>query len=153
MIAPRYVQEGLRLIDELYFAVFNSCVRGGMSNKKGRWQVRKWVGNRPLRFDLWDCHGYSDVIMTICKEAVTEDSGLMDVGYEEIDMRVVTAIRKANYWKNQWKKKIAEMDWRNEKRTRQANAELDYQSKYVAGRAWHMEREPTVHLGGKEWRV
>ena len=151
MICPRYIQKGLSLIDKLYFAAFNPCVEGGMSNKKGRWQVRKWVGVFPKRLNLWDTD-MSDAIMTICREEVTED-GLVDIGYEEIDMRVVTAIRKSNYWKNQWKKKIAEMDWRNERKERQANIELDYQSKYVARQVWHMEREPTVHLSGKDWRI
>ena len=151
MIAPRYIQKELQLVDSMYFAVYNPHVKGGMSAKKGRWQVRKWLGIYPKRFDLWDTDA-SEVIMTICREEVT-DRGLIDTGYEKIDRRVINAIRKSHYWKLDAKRKIAEMDWRNERKTRQANAELDYQSKYVARRVWHIEREPTIHLSGKDWRI
>jgi len=150
MIAPRYITQGLRAIDSLYFAVFNPYVKGGMSAKKGRWEVRKWVGIHPKRLDLWDIE--SEVIMTICKEEVT-DMGLIDAGYEEIDGRVVNAIGESHYWKLDYKKKLADMDWRNEKKERVANDELDYQSKYVAKRIWRGLHEPTVCLSGKEWKV
>jgi len=151
MRTPKSTQRGLELINGNYFAVYNPCIKGGMSNGKGRWQVRKWIGVYPKRLDLWDTD-MSEAIITLCKEEMT-DRGLVDAGYEEIDGRVITAIRKSNHWKAQWKKKIAELDWRNEKKTRQANAELDYQSKYVARQAWRMEREPSIYLSGKEWRV
>lgn len=136
----------------MYFAVYNSCIvdRKSMSIGRGRWQIRKWAGIYPKRFDLWNEE--SEVIMTICKEDIT-DRGLVDAGYEEIDVRATDAIRESHWWKLRWKKKIEEVDWHNEKLERQANAELDYQSKYVARRAWHMEREPTVYLSGKSWRI
>ena len=154
MSAPKYIIQGLEAIDSQFFAVFNPCIkeRKNMSFGKGRWQIRKWNGIHPERLDLWDCYGYSDVIMTICREEVTED-GLIDAGYEEMDWRVVTAIRESNYWKAQWKKKIADMDWRNEKRERQAQAQFNYETKYAAERIWRNYHEPTVHLSGKEWKV
>ena len=151
MIAPYYIQKELGLIDKNYFAVYNPQVKGGMSTNKGRWQVRKWIGVYPKRLDLWDTD-MSEAIMTICKEEMS-DRGLVDAGYEDIDERVTTAIRESHWWKLRWKKKIEAVDWHNEKLERQANAELDYQSKYVARRAWHIEREPTVHLSGKDWRI
>ena len=137
----------------MYFAVFNPNIRekSNMSYGTGRWQIRKWKGVFPKRLDLWDTD-MSEVIMTICKEEVT-DRGLVDVGYEGIDRRVIDAIRESYWWKVRWKKKVADIDWNNEKLERQANAELDYQSRYVASRVWHAAREPTVHLSGKEWRV
>ena len=152
MIAPRYIREGLQSINSMYFAVFNPCImeRKSMSAGRGRWQIRKWTGVFPKRFDLWNCYGYSDVIFTICKEDMTE-MGLVDAGYEEIDMKSVEAIRESNYWKADYKKKIADLDWSNEKLERQANAELDYESKYVAKRIWRSLHEPTVHLSGKDW--
>ena len=151
MIAPLYVTQGLRAIDSLYFAVFNPHVKGGVSAKKGRWQIRKWIGSYPKRFDLWNTE-MSEVIMTICKEEVT-DMGLIDAGYEEVDGRVVNAIGESHYWKLDYKRKLAEMDWRNEKKERSANDELDYQSRYVAKRIWRSRHEPTVNLSGKEWKV
>ena len=153
MLAPQYITKELKEIDGLFFTVFNPRVKGGMSNGRGRWQVRKWVGNRPKKLDLWNCYGYSDVIMTICKEAVTEKSGLIDIGYEEMDRRVVTAIRKSNHWKNQWKQKIADMDWRNEKKERQANAQLEYEAKAASKSIYRVMHEPQVYLSGKEWKV
>ena len=151
MFAPNYIQKGLKAIDGMYFAVFNPNVKGGMSAKKGRWQVRKWLGVYPKRLDLWDTD-MSEAILTICKEEMTDD-GLVDAGYEDIDSRVIFAIRKSHYWKLDWKRKIAEMDWKNDRLRRQADAELDYQSKYVARQAWHMEREPHICLSGKDWRI
>ena len=154
MICPRYITQELKAIDSMYFAVFNPCIieRKSMSAGRGRWQVRKWVGNRPKRLDLWNCYGYSEVIMTICKEEMT-DRGLTDVGYEDIDRRVIDAIRESHWWKSDWKRKVADIDWNNEKLERQANAELDYQSKYVAKRVWRSWREPTINLSGKEWKI
>ena len=149
MIVPRHLQKELELINGNYFAVFNPEVRGGMSAKNGRWQIRRWLGVYPRRLDLWDTD-MSEAILTICKEEYSSEKGLHDAGYKSLDMRDVKAIRESHWWKLGWKEKIAAMDWRNEKHRRQADAELDYQSKYVARRAWHMEREPTVHLSGKD---
>ena len=152
MLAPNYIQKGLKAIDRNYFAVFNPCILDGksMSYGRGRWQVRKWAGIYPKRPDLWDIE--SEVIMTICREEMT-DEGLVDAGYEDIDGRVVSAIGESNYWKAQWKENLADMDWRNEKRERQAEAQLEYESKYVAKRIWRQRHEPTINLSGKEWKT
>lgn len=154
MIVPRYITQELKAIDSMYFAVFNSCIvdRKSMSVGRSRWQIRKWVGNLPKRLDLWNCHGYSEVIMTICKEEMG-DRGLVDAGYEDIDRRAIDAIRASHWWKSDWKRKVADIDWRNERMVRFTNAELDYQSKYVAKRVWRSWREPTINLSGKEWKV
>jgi len=155
MYASRYLQEELKAIDRMFFAVFNPDIKeqGSMSYGKGRWQVRKWVGIYPKKLDLWNCRGYSEVIVTICKEAYSQGRGLYDAGYEEMDRRVITAIGESNYWKNQWKKKIAEMDLRNARKEKQAEEQLDYESKYVAKRIWRQKHEPTVALSGIEWKV
>ena len=150
MLTPIYIQKGLGLIDKCYFAVFNPRVRGGMSANRGRWQVRKWKGGYPKRLDLWNTD-MSEVIMTICKEAVTEASGLIDVGYEEMDRRVITAIRKSNWWKLDYKRKIADMDWRNEKKERQANAQLEYEAKAASKSIYRVMHEPQVYGSGKDW--
>lgn len=154
MIAPEWIRKELQTVDQMYFAVYNPCIqdRKSMSAGRGRWQIRKWDGIFPKRLHLWDCLGYSEVIMTICEEEVT-DRGLVDTGYAEIDVRVIDAIRESHWWRLQWKKKIEEVDWHNEKLERQTNAELDYQSKYVASRVWRSWREPTINLSGKEWKV
>ena len=150
MLAPNYIQKGLKAIDKMYFAVFNPCILEGknMSWGRGRWQVRKWTGVYPKRPDLWDIE--SDVIFTICKEEMT-DEGLVDVGYEEIDERAISAIGESNYWKAQWKKNLQDMDWRNERRSRLEKAQLEYESKCAAKSIWRNYHEPTVHLSGKDW--
>jgi len=150
MNVPYYIQKELDLVNPMYFAVFNPYVQGGMSNGRGRWQIRKWKGVYPKRLDLWNTD-MSEVIFTICKEVMTED-GLIDGGYQEIDKRAIIAMRESHWWKIQWKKKIEELDWRNEKRRRQADDELEYQGKYMAKKIWRIQREPTVCLSGKEWR-
>lgn len=154
MHVPRYIKEELKLIDKMYFCIYNSKIldKKSMSYGKGRWQVRKWVGNRPKRLNLWNCYGYSDVIFTICKEEMT-DMGLVDAGYEEMDRRVITAIRKSNYWKAQWKQKVADMDFRNDRKREQAIEQFDYESKYAAKRVWRAMHEPQVCLPGKEWKI
>ena len=151
MRAPNYVQKELRAIDSMYFAIYNPCIldRKSMSAGRGRWQIRKWIGVYPKRLDLWDTDA-SELIMTVCKEEVT-DRGLIDVGYDEIDIRVIQAIRESHWWKLDYKRKIQELDWHNEKKERQANAQLDYESKYVAKRIWRSRHEPTVHQDGN-WK-
>lgn len=154
MLTPRYIREELKLIDSLYFAVFNPHIRDrkSMSYGRGRWQIRKWIGTTPKRLDLWSCHGRSKIIFTICREEMT-DMGLVDAGYKELDRRVITAIQKSNYWKAQWKEKIAEMDFRNERQRRLANSELDYQSAYFAKKMWRFKHEPTINLSGKRFKI
>jgi len=133
----------------MYFAIFNPYVRDSkISYGKGRWQIRMWKGTYPKRLDLWNTDA-SEVILTICNEQFSEVMGGYDAGYEEIDQRVITAIRKSNWWKNQWKKKVAEIDWSNELLERQANQRLEDESKMVAKRIWHADREVDVFLDGK----
>jgi len=152
MRVPRYIKKELEGIDSLYFTIFNHCVKGGMSNGRGRWQIRKWIGSYPRRLDLWDTD-MSEVILTICKETVTEDDGLIDAGYQEMDMRVVTAIRESSYWRADWKKKIEKIDWNNEQLERKAKEQLEYEARYMAKSIWRKYKEPTVLLSGKEWKI
>ena len=154
MIAPLYIQRELAGVDSLYFAIFNPRIRDkkNMSYGKGRWQIRKWTGICPKRLDLWGCSGYSEVIMTICKEEMTHE-GLVDAGYENIDRRVITAIRESNYWMADYKRKLDEIDWNNENLERKAKAEFEYESKWVAKNIWRKFKEPTVLLSGKEWKI
>lgn len=136
----------------MYFLIYNPRIRErkNMSYGKGRWQVRKWVGIYPRKLSLWNTD-MSEVIMTICKEEMSEN-GLIDAGYEKVDIRVIDAIRESHWFLLKAKEKVAAMDWRNEKRVRFINDELDYQSKYVAKRVWRDWREPTVNLDGNCYR-
>ena len=136
----------------MYFAVFNPHIRDGksMSYGRGRWQIRKWTGICPQPLQKWDYA--SEVIFTLCQEEMT-DEGLVDVGYKDLDQRAITAIRKSNDWKAQWKEKLAEIDFRNERRRRFEETELDYQSKLVAKNIWRHLHEPTITLSGKQWKV
>jgi len=150
MEAPRYIQKELALINPMYFAVLNPCIREGtnMSYGRNRWQVRKWTGTYPKSMRLWDTQ-FSEPILTICKEEYSQELGLYDAGYKEIDMRDIDAIRQSHWWKLRWKKNIQELDWRNEKRQRQAKDQLEYESKYAAKKIWRHLHEPTVHQSGK----
>lgn len=142
MLAQSFIQKELRLINEMYFAIHNPEVN--------RWQIRKWYGIYPKSLSLWkEC---SENILTIRKEEVSDD-GLQDVGYENIDMRVIHAIRESHWWKLKWKQKVAEMDLRNEKKSNSLVEQFGYESKYAAKRVWRAMHEPTVNLPGKEWRT
>lgn len=154
MTAPKYITQGLKAINSLYFAVYNPKINEpkNMSNGKARWQIRKWTGNNPKKLDLWNCYGYSEVIMTICKEAVT-DEGLIDIDYQDLDVRVLTAIKKSDRWKEDYKRKIEEIDWNNESNERKARSECEYQSKYIAKKFFQQMNEPTVFLSGKEFLI
>jgi len=154
MRVPNFITQELKAINKLYFAVFNPCIKEpkSMSYGRGRWQVRMWEGNSPKRFDLWNCYGYSDVIFAICKEEMT-DEGLIDAGYKEMDMRVITAIKRSNHWKADYKKKIEDIDWNNEMLERKAKERLEYESKYMAKKIWRNLNEPTVFLSGKQWEI
>jgi len=149
MNTPRWIREELKLINSMYFAVFNPYVRdSSISYGKGRWQIRKWLGCMPKRLDLWNTDA-SEVILTICDEQYSEIMGGYDAGYEEIDQRVITAIRKSHYWKVSWKKKVAEIDFNNDELERRANQRLEDESKMVAKRIWHANREHDVFFDGK----
>lgn len=143
MIAPEWIQKELGLIDSMYFAVFNP--------EKTRWQIRKWIGVYPKKFFLWK--EFSENILTICREEYTSDRGLQDVGYMDMDRRTIDAIRESHWWKLDYKRKIQELDERNDKREQRSKDQLEYESKYVAKRVWRSMHEPTVHLSGKEWRI
>lgn len=143
MIAPRWIQKELGLIDSMYFSVFNP--------EKQRWQIRKWTGVFPKKHHLW--REFSENILTIYREEYTDRAGLQDVGYMDMDRRTIDAIRESHWWKLRWKQNVQALDWRNEKRDRQASEELDYQGRYAARQIWRSMKEPTVCLSGKEWKV
>jgi hypothetical protein len=142
MNAPRYMQRELQLIDSMYFAIYNP--------QEGRWQIRKWIGIYPKKHSLWK--EFSENVLTIRKEIMT-DEGLIDGGYDDLDMRVIYAIRKSHWFKLRWKQKITEMDLRNEMLERRYEEQFDYESKYAAKLIYRHLHEPTVLLSGKEWKV
>lgn len=137
MICPQYIKKELSLIDSTYFAVYNP--------EKHRWQIRKWKGVYPKRLSLW--REFSENILTIRREEMT-DEGLIDAGYMDIDMRTIDAIRQSHWWKLKWKQNIQELDWRNERKERQAQSQFEYESRYAAKRIWRAMHEPTVHQSG-----
>ena len=154
MKATRLIQNELKLIDSMLFAVYNPFIgeKTNMSYGKGRWQIRKWLGIYPKRLDLWNTD-LSEPFLVVCKEAYSPDLGLYDDGYKPIGMDDISDIRKTHWFKIRCKEEIAAMDRRNDMRNRFEEAELDYQSKYYAKKVWRIKQEPTINLSGKEWRI
>lgn len=132
----------------MYFAVFNPYVKAGISRGKGRWQIRKWLGTYPKRLGLWDTD-MSELILTVCREEFSSDQGLFDAGYEELDMRIIHAIRRSNWWKLKWKEEVAKIDYNNEMLERRANQRLEDESKMAAKAIWRNLREPSVDYGAR----
>ena len=87
MLASRWIQSCLRLIDRNYFAVF--------SEPHYRWHVRKWV-NLNYEPKLGSIHNWqykSKLILEVRKE----DHIGNDIGYQDLDMRVIKTIEEGLY--------------------------------------------------------
>lgn len=136
METQRYIDEELALIDPNYFAVFDEV--------KGRWRVQKWDSHTRRR--NWRIH--SQEILTVKKE----DKQGNDIGYCDIDMRTVRAMRVGFYYARNAIKLLREIDEANDKMVRNLNAEQDYQIRAGAKRVWHYYQEPTVYLNQKYGR-
>lgn len=141
MLTPKWFNKELELIDPMFFCIFNPSIE--------RWQIRKWKGVYPKALHLWDTDA-SELIFTVTIEDYTEDDGFIaDAGYKDLDMSEIHAIRKSHWFKLKWKKRIAEIDWKNEMLERRANQRLEDESKMAAKAIWRHYREPTVDYGGR----
>lgn len=153
MITPLWFDKELKLIDPMYFAIFHPHIKSGTSSGKARWQIRKWLGVFPKRKDLWDTD-MSELIFTICDEQVV-DGGLEDVGFVDLNMEAIVAMRESHWWKLDWKRKVEAIDWNNEQLERKANITLEEEGRMAARRIWHANREKDVFLDGQcnRWRI
>lgn len=142
MLAPLWIQKDLKLIDGNYFAVFSEPHR--------RWHVRKWVGLNyiPKLGSITNWQLKSALILEIRKEDYIGN----DIGYQNLDIRVIKTIQEGLYHARNMKQLVQEVDRANDKREENFSITQEELARDMATRIWHKFQEPTIHLGGKEWQ-
>ena len=142
MDASLWIQRDLRLISSNYFAVYSESTR--------RWQVRKWVnlGYVPKLGCTTDWRDKSELILVVRKEDYIGN----DIGYQNLDMRVIKTIQEGLYHARNMKQLVQEVDRANDKKDEDFSKNQEALARDMATRIWHKMQEPTVYLGGKEWQ-
>ena len=142
MLAPLQIQRDLRLISPNYFVVF--------SEPHYRWHVRKWVGLNYIpklgNTTSWQLRS------TLILEVRKEDHIGNDIGYQDLDMRVIKTIQEGLYHARNMKQLIQEVDRANDKKDENFSKTQEELARDMATRIWHKFQEPTVFLEGKSWQ-
>ena len=152
MLAQRYIQKELSLIDSRYFAAFDPlprlCGNGEeipfFIDTQGRWLIRKWKSVHPInqRFDTWR---FNSVNILTVNETDEEDN---DIGFHPLDRRVIDAMRMGFYWSRHSRRLLQEIDKNNTNIEEKAEAEDEYVHRHLAKMIWKYHREPTFDMGG-----
>ena len=142
MKAPLWIQRDLRLISKPYSAVY--------SNPTRRWQIRKWVNlsYTPKLGNTADWRDKSNLILVIRKENTVGD----DIGYQDLDIRVIRTIQEGLYHARNMKQLVQEVDRANDKREENFSITQEELARDMATRIWHKMQEPTIYLSGKSWQ-
>lgn len=139
MDAPLWIQQDLRLISEPYFVVYSEPHR--------RWHVRKWVGLNyiPKLGSTTNWQLRSALILEVRKE----DHIGNDIGYQDLDIRVIQTIQEGLYHARNMKQLVQEVDQANDKREENFSILQEALARDLATRIWHKFQEPTIYLGGE----
>lgn len=126
MRAERWIQHELRLINPLYFAVWDT--------EKNAWRIRKWQSIHPLnhRIDNWRF----------------ASTGIMTVPYELLDRRAIDAVREGLWNAINAKKILQQIDESNARLMEKAEVEDELLARELAKSIWHHYQEPTIYLNG-----
>lgn len=135
MKAERYIQRELKLINPLYFAIFN--------DKLKRWQIRKWDSVHPIRHRNWDIN--SSLIKTIKRE----DEQGNDIGYKDLTALELKLLRMGFYWARNAKKLLDDIDTHNYYLEQKALEDEEYYARWAAKDIWRHYRHQRVFLGDK----
>jgi len=124
MRAERWINRELRLINPLYFAVWD----------KTTWRIRKWQSIHPLnhRIENWQI----------------ASTGIMTVPYELLDRRAIDAVREGLWNAINAKKILLEIDRNNDRLQDNAAIEDELIARELAKSIWHHYRESTIFLNG-----
>lgn len=135
--APRYIQEELRTINPLYFAVWD--------NARKFWRVVKKRYNsskrRNWRFDS----------VPIMRVQDTKDLYVYRK-YQALNMSVINAMKEGFYNARKAKEISAAIDRNNEALEEKANADARYIGRDTGRSIWKHFREPSIFLSGKQWK-
>ena len=145
MKTPQYLQDEIQAIDPSnkfkLFIIYNIDIN--------RWQVRKWLIQFPQKHDYYSPSGgnwrfKSELCQTVCQENEYDQ----DIGYKDIDMRVIHAWQESTDIILNRKKQFAqEIDKKNQDLEESADREFDYQARAVAKNIYKYYREPSIFLG------
>lgn len=141
MDASLWIQRDLRLISKPYFAVY--------SEPHKRWMVRKWTTfHIPKLGSTRDWQGKSNLILVVRKEDYIGN----DIGYQDLDMRVIKTIQEGLYHARNMKQLVQEVDRANDKKDENFSINQEAMARELATRLWHKFQEPTIYLSGKSWQ-
>jgi len=138
--APSYIQEYLRAIDSVLFAVWNP--------KKKRWQVREWTVFYPTSWDLRDFNAWmkkSSLCHTVCER----DDSYRDIGYRKLDYRAILTILRSKCFNEDADVEIRKIDEENKRAELEVLKTSDEIAKDCGKRLYRHWQCPTVYLGGK----
>jgi len=138
--APNYIQQYLRAIDSVLFAVWNP--------KKQRWQVREWIVSHPNKRDLKDYTLWLKKSSLCCTISEKDDS-YRDIGYRQLDYRAIRAILRSRQFSNDMDVELRKIDEENERAELEVLKTSDGIARDCAKRFFHHYQRPTVYLGGK----
>ena len=146
MKTPDYLQSAIQAIDPSnkfkLFIIYNIDIN--------RWQVRKWLIQFPLKCDYYSPSGGNWRFKSeLCQTIYIEDEYENDIGYKDVDMRIIHAWQESTDIILHRKKEFIQMlDKRNQDLEEGADREFDYQARAVAKNIWKYYREPSFFYGG-----
>ena len=122
--AERWIQRELKLINPLYFAVFDGK----------KWRIRKWQSIHPLnhRIECWQINS----------------KNIMSVPYGMLDRRAIDAVREGLWNALNAKKILLEIDRANDRQIYKAEIEDNLIARELAKSVWKHYREPSIFLNG-----
>lgn len=141
MKVQRYFQKELRLINPLYFAVWDDRKR---PDGRGRWQIQKWNSVHPINHSVSRWRLRSKRIMTVKKESPHRQ----DDGYMPLDSRVLHSIREGLYGAINMKALFLKMDRADstDEVTNERNRDLEAREEALT--VWGHYREHFFDMGG-----
>lgn len=86
---------------------------------------------------------------TLILEIRKEDHIGNDIGYQDLDIRVIKTIQEGLYHARNMKQLVQEVDEANDRKDVKFSEIQEAIARDMATRIWHRFQEPTVFLGGK----
>ncbi len=138
MIAPRWFQHEVKLIDQDYFVFFNE--------KKCRWEIRLWKKH----FGRWtqdkeNIANNSLLVMTCCEY----DENLNDIGFRPLDQRLLYALKKAKRNAENPLVVLREIDEANKKLEEEFDEAAEDAAREVVKSAWTIHHRHIFDIGKK----
>ena len=133
---PQCFEREMKCIHFNYFIVWD--------NEINRWVIREWIVDHPTERDarirdLWERKS-----LFVSRVCIRSDD-YKDIGYKPLDQRTLFALKRTKRECEDFTRVQKEVDEHNARLEESFDKEIEYQSRYVAGRIWHKYQEPTVY--------